>query len=124
MMALFTLIALVLSAINLSGSVGMTGKRGLTAIGQENYPVRGEINQTYQLAPNANIDVTGIEGAVEVDGVAEYRAYVERDFGVSAFARVKLHRGEEGGLENATQCGVAPEVRSGVVRARIEAPSA
>ncbi len=31
------------------------------------YPVRGEIRETYQLSPNANIEVTGIEGSVEVE---------------------------------------------------------
>lgn len=33
----------------------------------QDYPVRGEIRETYQLSPNANIEVTGIEGSVEVE---------------------------------------------------------
>jgi hypothetical protein len=33
----------------------------------QDYPVRGEIRETYQLSPNANIEVTGIGGSVEVE---------------------------------------------------------
>lgn len=33
----------------------------------QDYPVRGEIREIYQLSPNANIEVTGIEGSVEVE---------------------------------------------------------
>ena len=34
---------------------------------KQQYPVRGEINRSFQLSPNAQIDVTGIEGAVKVE---------------------------------------------------------
>jgi hypothetical protein len=33
----------------------------------QKYPVSGEINQSYQLSPNASIQVTAIEGAVKVE---------------------------------------------------------
>lgn len=34
---------------------------------EQDFPVRGEIRQTYQLSPNANVEVRGIEGSVEVE---------------------------------------------------------
>lgn len=85
MIATLILSTLVLSAMSVSGSCGMTGN-GKAAIpdgvasneltqSRQDYPVRGEIRQTYQLAPNADIEVIGIEGSAEVkatnDGAAE-----------------------------------------------------
>jgi len=37
------------------------------AIEDDDYPVRKEIRQTFQLSPNGTVDVSGIEGAVEVE---------------------------------------------------------
>ena len=34
---------------------------------EQDLPIRGEIRKTYQLQPNGNIDVSGIEGSVEVE---------------------------------------------------------
>ena len=34
---------------------------------KQDYPVRGEIRKTYQLSPNADVEVSGIEGSVEVE---------------------------------------------------------
>ena len=55
---------------------------------KQQYPVRGEVNRSFQLSPNAQIDVTGIEGAVKVetrnDNKAEIHfvrhARTQRDF--------------------------------------------
>jgi Putative adhesin len=42
---------------------------------EQGYPVRGEINKTYQLSPDARVEISGVEGPVEVEttdgGVAE-----------------------------------------------------
>lgn len=40
------------------------------------YPVRGEINQSYQLSPDANVEVRGIEGAVKVETTNDNRAEI------------------------------------------------
>lgn len=34
---------------------------------KQDYPVRGEIRKTFQLSPNADVEVEGIEGSVEVE---------------------------------------------------------
>lgn len=74
MIAKLTLITLALSVINLNGNSSICDKAvpdiaisSEPTQNQGDYPVRGEIRQTYQLAPNANIEVTGIEGPVEVE---------------------------------------------------------
>lgn len=67
--------ALVLSVMNLNGMEGLRGKSNAAVPdnvnqptqNQQDYPVRGEIRKTYQLAENASIEVTGIEGSVEVE---------------------------------------------------------
>ena len=41
---------------------------------KQQYPVRGEINRSFQLSPNAQIDVTGIEGNVKVETTNSNRA--------------------------------------------------
>src|SRR5687768_4843676 len=67
----------IVLAMNLSG-IGYTLERcqpvlssavmsGSMTENEQDYPVRGEIRQTYQLSPNANVEVTGIEGSVEVE---------------------------------------------------------
>jgi hypothetical protein len=43
---------------------------------KQQYPVRGEINKSYQLAPNAHIDVSAIEGAVKVETTNDNRAEI------------------------------------------------
>jgi len=43
---------------------------------KQEYPVRGEINKSYQLAPNAQIDVRGIEGGVKVETTNGNRAEI------------------------------------------------
>ncbi len=43
---------------------------------KQQYPVRGEINKSYQLAPNAHVDVSGIEGAVKVETTNGNRAEI------------------------------------------------
>lgn len=43
---------------------------------KQQYPVRGEINRSFQLSPNAQIDVTGIEGAVKVETRNDNRAEI------------------------------------------------
>ncbi len=43
---------------------------------KQQYPVRGEINKSYQLAPNAHVDVSGIEGAVKVETTNGSRAEI------------------------------------------------
>lgn len=43
---------------------------------KQQYPVRDEINQTYQLSPNANVEVRGIEGAVKVETANDNRAEI------------------------------------------------
>ncbi len=77
MIAKLVLSALVLAVMSLSGIEGLRGKSNFAVPdkvisnqltqNQQDYPVRGEIRQTYQLAPNANIEVSGIEGSVEVE---------------------------------------------------------
>ena len=77
MIAKLVLSALVFSVMNLNGVEGLLGKSKLPVPdkvisnqltqNQQDYPVRGEIRQTHQLAPNANIEVTGIEGSVDVE---------------------------------------------------------
>jgi hypothetical protein len=68
--------ALVVSVMSLSGIEGSrennchaSDKVTATQLtsNKQHYPIRGEIRQTYQLAPNANIEVTGIEGSAEVE---------------------------------------------------------
>jgi hypothetical protein len=85
MIAKLIFCALALSAMSFTGTCGIAGNGGFAVPdtvpsseptrNQQNYPVRGEIRQTYQLAPNANIEVIGIEGSAEVkttnDGAAE-----------------------------------------------------
>lgn len=34
---------------------------------ERGYPVRGEINKTYQLSPDASVEISGVEGPVEVE---------------------------------------------------------
>jgi hypothetical protein len=40
-----------------------------TAQDNQDMPVRGEINQSYQLSPGAQVDISGVEGMVEVETV-------------------------------------------------------
>jgi hypothetical protein len=59
-----------LAYINSQGAFGglkeVTARTNAAAQGEADLPVRGEVRQTYQLSPNADVEVTGIEGAVEV----------------------------------------------------------
>lgn len=43
---------------------------------KQDYPVRAEINESYQLSPNANVEVRGIEGAVKVETTNDNRAEI------------------------------------------------
>ncbi len=42
----------------------------------QDYSVRGEIRETFQLSPNATIEVTGIEGSVEVETTDDITAKI------------------------------------------------
>ena len=58
-----------LKEVRANTNAAMQGKASQGAVprqGGADLPVRGEVSQTYQLSPNADIEVTGIEGAVEV----------------------------------------------------------
>ncbi len=77
MIARLVLSALVFSMMNSNGTEGLLGKNKFPVPdkvisnqltqSQQDYPVRGEIRQTYQLASGATIEVTGIEGSVDVE---------------------------------------------------------
>jgi hypothetical protein len=68
--------ALVVALLNLYGIEDSIGASNFvvsadtvsnqTAQSRQDYPVRGEIRQTYNLAPGANVEVSGIEGSVDV----------------------------------------------------------
>jgi hypothetical protein len=69
--------ALVVSVMNLYGiedlicavnfAVSAKTASNQPARTQQDYPVRGEIRQSYKLAPGANVEVSGIEGSVIVE---------------------------------------------------------
>lgn len=69
--------ALVVSVMNLYGIESLIDGSNFTvsakvtsnqfAQTRQDYPVRGEIRQTYKLAPGANVEVSGIEGSVDVE---------------------------------------------------------
>ncbi len=77
MIARLVLSALVFSMMNSNGTEGLLGKNKFPVPdkvisnqltqSQQDYPARGEIRQTYQLASGATIEVTGIEGSVDVE---------------------------------------------------------
>lgn len=69
--------ALVVSVMNLYGIEDLICATNFAATAksvfnqpaqtEQDYPVRGEIRQTYKLAPGANVEVSGIEGSVIVE---------------------------------------------------------
>ena len=80
---LVVLLAMCLSAITIASAVKTSAaalSASLTAAvapqTKQNYPVRGEINRSFQLSPNAQIDVNGIEGAVKVETTNDNRAEI------------------------------------------------
>ena len=68
------ILAFVLAA-NLS-VIAFAPSSGSSTQTKQEYPVRGEINQSYQLSPNANVEVRGIEGAVKVETTNDNRAEI------------------------------------------------
>lgn len=80
---LVVLLAMCLSAMTLASAVktsAAAGSAGLTVVAapqtKQDYPVRGEINRSFHLTPNAQIDVSGIEGAVKVETTNDNRAEI------------------------------------------------
>jgi DUF4097 and DUF4098 domain-containing protein YvlB len=69
---------MVVVAMNLSGTGRAQYNPALDSSTQtkQNYPARGEINESYQLSPNANVEVTGIEGSVKVETSNDNRAEI------------------------------------------------
>jgi hypothetical protein len=71
MIVRLTLITLILTAANLDTVSGVHDRTQFAgsdmARNKDDYPVRGEFHKTYSVAPNANIEVTGIEGPVDVE---------------------------------------------------------
>ncbi|MGC2235048.1 MAG: hypothetical protein WA584_02635 [Pyrinomonadaceae bacterium] len=68
-------IALLVIGLNTIGSTNVTGASGAdktavsgaVIVNEDDYPVRKETRQTFQISPKGAIDVSGIEGAVEVE---------------------------------------------------------
>lgn len=68
-------IALLVSGLSTIGSTNVAGASradkmevsGAVIVNEDDYPVRKETRQTFQISPNGTIDVNGIEGAVEVE---------------------------------------------------------
>ncbi|MGI8837827.1 MAG: hypothetical protein ACR2H4_14505 [Pyrinomonadaceae bacterium] len=80
---LVVLLAMCLSAMTLASAVKTSAaalSAGLTVVAapqtKQDYPVRGEINRSFHLSPNAQIDVSGIEGAVKVETTNDNRAEI------------------------------------------------
>ena len=79
-------LSLVLTALNLDGLGGATPTAASLYAGlnpaptttqtRQQYPVRNEINQSFELSPNAQIDVTGIEGSIKVETTAANHAEI------------------------------------------------
>ncbi|MFN2498663.1 MAG: hypothetical protein ABR557_06205 [Pyrinomonadaceae bacterium] len=80
---LVVLLAMCLSAMTLASTVKTSAaspSASFTAAAapqtKQDYPVRGEINRSFHLSPNAQIDVNGIEGAVKVETTNDSRAEI------------------------------------------------
>jgi DUF4097 and DUF4098 domain-containing protein YvlB len=69
---------IVVLAMNLSAMGWVLHDPALDSSTQtkQDYPARGEINESYQLSPNANVEVRGIEGAVKVETSNDNRAEI------------------------------------------------
>jgi DUF4097 and DUF4098 domain-containing protein YvlB len=69
---------MVVLAMNLSAMGWVLHDPALDSSTQtkQDYPARGEINESYQLSPNANVEVRGIEGAVKVETSNDNRAEI------------------------------------------------
>jgi len=76
---LVVVLAMSLSVMAMASGVTTSGlgrSAASPAQTKQNYPVRGEINRSYQLSPNAQVDVSGIEGAVKVETTNDNRAEI------------------------------------------------
>ena len=80
---LVLVLAISLSAVTMAGVVRTSAaavSAGLTVAAapqtKQQYPVRGEINRSFQLSPNAQIDVSNIEGSVKVETTNDNRAEI------------------------------------------------
>jgi hypothetical protein len=78
--AIVVVLAASLSVLAMAGAVKTTGAAAAgyvsasTAQKKRQYPISGEINRSFQLSPNAQIDVVSIEGAVKVETSDSNRA--------------------------------------------------
>ena len=82
---MWTLVVVLATSFSMVAMACAVQTSGLAAAGfisaaptqtKQQYPVRGEINRSFPLAPNAQIDVTGIEGAVKVETRNDNRAEI------------------------------------------------
>jgi len=100
---IWTLVVVLATSLSVMAMACAIKTSGLAAAGfnsaaptqtKQQYPVRGEINRSFQLSPNAQIDVTGIEGAVKVETTNSNRAEIhfvrhartQRDFDCETIA--------------------------------------
>jgi len=100
---MWTLVVVLATSFGMVALAWAVQTSGLAAAGfvsaaptqtKQQYPVRGEINRSFQLSPNAQIDVTGIEGAVKVETRNDNRAEIhfvrhartQRDFDCETIA--------------------------------------